>query len=165
MAILESQQITNFQNGYVSRGSVSESRYPLDAVEESINFDFDRIGAVKLRKGLTLLGNTISGTAMLGLYEFRDSGSGTNNQILSVNGNTLYYLSSGTWTSKRTGLTSGKKARFSTFLDFVFMVNGSDATQTWNGNPSSSFGTTHAASAPIGAFIENFRSRMWIAGN
>jgi hypothetical protein len=111
------------------------------------------------------LGNTLTGN-LLGLYEFRDSGAGSNNQIITVNGTTAYYLSSGTWTSKRTSLSANSKARFSTFLDYVFMVNGTEATAIWDGNPSNNFVTTgNAASAPTGQFVENFRSRMWIAGN
>lgn len=155
--------IVDLTNGLVTAGAVADSQFPLNAVSESINFNFDRIGTAQLRKGTTLLGNQLSGN-ILGLYEFRDSGSGTNNQIIAVNGSTVYYLSGGTWVSKRT-VTSDKKARFSTFLDYVFMVNGTDATAVWDGS-SSSFATTgNATDAPIGKYIENFRSRMWIAGN
>ncbi|RJO60399.1 hypothetical protein C4544_05230 [candidate division WS5 bacterium] len=163
---LKPAQITNFQQ-LITPSAVSKSLMPLEAVQESLNFDFDVIGAVKLRKGLTRLGNQISaGTNIVGLYEFRDSGSGSNNQIIAVNGTVAYYLSGSTWTSKRTSLTSGAKARFTTFLDYVFMVNGNEATAIWDGNPSNSFVTTgNASGAPIGQFIENFRSRVWIAGN
>ncbi len=159
---LEPQQLTNFSDGLITDGAVASSQMPLSVVSESLNMDFDKIGSVKLRRGTTLLGNQLSGN-ILGLYEFRDSGTGTNNQIIAVNGTTVYYLS-GTWTSKRT-VSTGKKAEFTTFLDYVFMVNGTDASQTWDGNPSNSFGTTNAVDAPVGHYIENFRSRDWIANN
>ena len=159
---LEPQQLTNFSDGLITDGAVASSQMPLSVVSESLNMDFDKIGSVKLRRGTTLLGNQLSGN-ILGLYEFRDSGTGTNNQIIAVNGTTVYYLS-GTWTSKRT-VSTGKKAEFTTFLDYVFMVNGTDASQTWDGNPSNSFGTTNAVDAPVGHYIENFRSRVWIANN
>ena len=156
----------SLEGGLITAGAVSENMYPATAVLESLNFNFDVIGKMTLRKGSTILGNVISASDILGLYNFRDSGAGTNNQLIAVNGTIAYYLSGATWTSKRTGLTSGAKARFSTYLDFVFMVNGVDATAIWDGNPANSFLTTgNAASAPIGKFIENFRSRMWIAGN
>ena len=151
--------------GLITEGSVSEDKMPANALTESLNFHFDRLGSATLRKGTTLLGNAL-GNSCLGLYEFRDSGSGSNNQVMQVNGTVLYYLSAGTWTSKRTGLTASAKARFTTFLDFVWMVNGVDATAIWDGNPSDSFVTNgNASGAPIGAFIENYRSRVWIAGN
>lgn len=156
----------SLQSGLINEGAVSEFRIPTDAVVESINFDFDKLGSATLRKGLTRLGDDSFSGNILGLHEFRDSGTGTNNRIVMVNGTTAYYLSSGIWTSKRTGLTTGLKARFTTFLDFLWMVNGTDATAIWSGASGDSFITTgNAASAPIGKFIENFRSRVWIAGN
>lgn len=151
--------------GLITEGSVSEDRMPPNALTESLNFHFDRLGSATLRKGTTILGNAVGGSC-LGLYEFRDSGSGSNNQIIQVNGTTAYYLAAGTWTSKRGSLTVSAKARFTTFLDFVWMVNGADATAIWDGNPANSFVTTgNASGAPIGQFIENYRSRVWIAGN
>jgi len=154
------------KSGLITQGAVAENDYPMDAVLESLNFNFDSIGNMKLRKGSTLLGQQLASSAILGLYQFRDSGSGSNNQLIAVNGTTAYYLSGSTWTSKRTSLTASSKARFSTFLDYVFMVNGADATAIWSGAAGDSFVTTgNAASAPIGKFIENYRSRMWIAGN
>ena len=167
MTQLEPLTFKNLQDGLISEGAIAEDIYPNTAVSEAINLHFDKIGCATLRKGTTLLGDTgvLSGN-ILGLYEFRDSGSGTNNQIIAVNGTVAYYLSGSTWTSKRTGLTSGSKARFSTYLDYVFMVNGTEATAIWDGNPSNSFVTTgNASGAPAGKYIENFRSRMWISGN
>lgn len=156
----------SLRSGLICEGAVGENAYPMDALIESLNFNFDTIGAATLRKGTTIVGSAMSSTDILGLYNFRDSGSGTNNQLIAVSGTTLYYLVSSTWTAKRNGLTLGSKARFSTLLDYVFMVNGTEATAVWDGNPATSFLTTgNAASAPTGKFIENYRARMWIAGN
>ena len=166
MIKLDPQSLTNFSDGLITSGAVSDGQMPLSIVSKSLNFDFDKIGSVKTRKGTTILGNQIdSATNILGLYEFRDSGTGTDNQIMTVNGTVLYYLSGSTWTSKRTGLTASAKAEFTTFLDYVFMVNGNEATQTWSGATGASFGTTNAVDAPVGNYIENFRSRVWIADN
>ena len=162
---LDPIQLTNFSDGLITSGAVSSSQMPLSVVSESMNFDFDCIGSCKLRKGSTLLGSQIaSGTDILGLFEFRDSGAGTNNQIITVNGATVYYLSGGTWTSKRS-VTTGNKAEFTTFLDYAFMVNGVDSTMTWNGDSGTNFGYNNATDAPVGHYIENFRSRVWIANN
>ncbi len=155
----------SLQSGLITQSAVSENTYPSDAVLESINYHFDVIGKATLRKGTTLLGQAFSGD-ILGLYNFRDSGAGTNNQLMMVNSSNLYYLNNNTWTAKRSGLTSGSKARFSTLLDYVFMVNGTEATAVWDGNPANNFVTTgNASGAPIGKYIENYRARMWIAGN
>lgn len=161
---LPQAQLTDFSSGFICKGAVSEAKIPLTAVSEVINLHFDKIGAVTLRPGTTILGNQLSDN-ILGLYEFRDSGSGTNNRILCVNGSAVYYLSSSTWTSKRT-VTTGKKADFTTFLDFIWMVNGTDATAIWDGSVGNSFVTSgNASNAPVGKYIENYRSRIWIAGN
>lgn len=162
---LDTQILTNFSDGYISGGAVSDSQFPLSAVTESMNFDFDKIGSATLRSGTTLLGNQVTpGVDVLGLYEFRDSGTGVNNQLIMVLEDKVYYNNGGVWTNKRT-VTTGKKAEFTTFLDYVFMVNGTDATETWNGDSGSSFGTNNASGAPVGNYIENFRSRVWIANS
>lgn len=152
-------------SGLITESAVAENSYPLDACTEAINWNFDVLGRATLRSGTTLVGNTLSGN-LLGLYNFRDSGSGTNNRLIAVNGSSVYYLgAASTWTSIRS-VTASLKARFSTFLDYVFMVNGTDATAIWDGSSSTSFLTTgNASGAPTGKFIDNYRARMWIAGN
>ena len=159
---IESQKITDFSNGLICQGAVSNSLMPSNVATESTNLDFDRIGCATLRKGQTRVGNQITASAnILGLYEFRDSGAGTNNQIISVLRTAVYYLSGATWTSLRT-VTTGCKAEFVTYLDYTFMVNGTDATMSWNGDPASGFGLVNSTSAPIGIDTEVFRNRLWI---
>lgn len=166
MPNLPPQDFKSLRVGLITESAVAENNFPIDAVSEAINFHFDKIGCATLRPGLTLLGSSLGSGNTLGLYEFRDSGSGSNNQIIQVNATTAYYLSGTSWTSIRSGLTNNSKARFTTFLDFIWMVNGNDSTAIWDGNPSNSFVTTgNAASAPTGQFIENYRSRVWITGN
>ena len=165
MADLDVQPIVNFSTGIICPGAVGESQIPLTAVSESVNLNFNTIGAVTLRKGVTAVGSGLPGSS-LGLYEFRDSGTGTNNRLVAVSGTALYYLSAGTWTSKRSGLTALSPARFTTFLDVLWMVNGTEATATWTGAVADSFITTGiVANAPKGQYIDNFRNRVWIAGN
>lgn len=151
------------ESGVITKGAVSENRMPESAVTEGLNMHFDTIGAATLRKGQTLLGNNVTNT-ILGMHYHVDQ-AGTYSQILIAENTVVRYLSGGTWTSKRTALTANK-ARFVTYLNYVFMVNGAQATAIWDGNPANSFVTTgNASNAPIGKFIENFRSRVWIAGN
>lgn len=155
------------ESGLITHSAVSENRRPESSVLESINWHFDTIGSATVRKGTTALGTGLDASNVLGLFYHVDTvNAGAHTQLIAVTGTVVYYLSAGVWTSKRTGLTTGKKTRFCTFLDYVFMVNGADATAIWDGNTANSFLTTgNAASAPIGAYIENFRSRIWIAGN
>ena len=165
MADLDLQQLVDFKNGLICPGAVGESKFPLTAVTESTNFNFNTIGAVTLRNGTTTLGGGLPGS-LLGLYEFRDGGVGTNNRLVAVSGTALYYLSTATWTSKRSSLTALSPARFTTFLDYLWMVNGTEDTAIWSGAVGDSFVTTgNASGAPKGQYIENFRGRVWITGN
>lgn len=155
------------KSGLINPGAVSEHERPGSSVMESINFHFDAIGSATLRKGSARLGNQLSGN-ILGLHYHVDTvnAGAPYTQTIMVNGTVAYYLSSGIWVSKRTGLTIGSKARFSTFLNYIFMVNGTEATVVWDGNTANSFVSTgNALSAPTGKYIENFRSRMWISGD
>jgi hypothetical protein len=156
----------SMESGLLCLGAVSENRRPESSVSEVINFDFDSIGSATLRKGLTRLGSQLSGN-ILGIYYFIDTvNASPKTQFMVVNGTAVSYLNAGSYTSIRTGLTGGSKARFSTFLNFAFMVNGTEATAVWDGNTGGSFATTgNALNAPTGKYIENYRSRMWIAGN
>ena len=88
-----------------------------------------------------------------------------NSQLIVTSGTAAYYLSGGQWVATRTGLTQGAKARFTTFLNQVFMVNGADATATWDGAAGSWLTTGNALSAPTAKFIETFRGRMWTFGS
>lgn len=156
----------SMESGLILAGAVSENRMPESAVMEAVNFDFDAIGDARLRKGTTLIGNAQSGN-ILGIYYFIDTvNASPKTQFIMVNGTVVYYLNAGSYSSIRTSLTTGSKARFSTFLNFAFMVNGTEATAVWDGNTAGSFSTGgNASGAPTGKYIENYRSRMWIAGN
>ena len=156
----------SLKSGLMNEGAVSENERPQTSVSESINFDFDVIGSARLRLGTTALGNQIVGS-ISGMHYYVDTvDTNPNTKMIATTTSTVYYLSSGTWAPIRTSLTSTLKSRFSTFLNFVFMVNGVNATTVWDGVVSDGFVTTgNAASAPIGQFVENFRQRMWIMGN
>lgn len=153
------------ENGLITVSAVSENKRPETSVLESVNWDFDTIGSATIRKGLTRIGNQLGGN-ILGLYYFVDTVNvSPKTQLITVNGGNVYYLSGGIWSTIRSSLTTAK-ARFTTFLNYVFMVNGNEATAIWDGTVGGNFVTTgNALSAPVGKYIENYRSRVWIAGN
>lgn len=154
------------KSGLINQGAVGENERPESSVMESVNFHFDAIGTATIRKGSTLLGGNL-GSAITGLHYFNDTvGAPTFTQMIAVAGTSVYYLAAGVWASIRGSLTSGSKARFTTYLNFTFMVNGTEATEVWDGNPGGSFvNSGNASGAPIGTYIDNFIGRIWIAGN
>lgn len=156
----------SMKSGLMTGGAVSENERPETSVMEAVNFQFDAIGSATVRRGMTAVGQQLGGS-ILGLYQYIDTvNSSPKSQTISVSGTNTYYLSSNTWTSIRSGLTINKKARFVTFLNFIFMVNGADATAIWDGNTGGSFVTTgNASGAPVVQFIEVFQTRVWALGN
>ncbi len=163
---LPPHQRTSFESGLITYSAVSENRRPETSVSESINLHFDTIGSATLRKGMTALGAGLPSGNILGMHYHVDTVSpNTNTKLIVVTGSAAYYLNGSAYTSKRTGLTSDSKARFSTFLNYAFMVNGTEATAVWDGTASAFSTIGNALSAPTGTLIENFRGRMWIGGN
>jgi len=150
-------------SGIILDDVVDESLTPTGSVSWAINWNFDTIGAGTIRKGYSLLGAQVeAGASVVGLHQFLDTGTGTNDRLIAVVDTTLYALVSGAWTSKRTSLTADSQSRFTNFVDLVFMVNGQEAMQSWNGG-AGNFSTSQVTSAPVAYFIDNFRTRVWAA--
>lgn len=157
----------SLKSGLITEGAVSENERPETSVVEAVNFHFDAIGSATLRKGMTAVGQNM-GTPILGLYQFTDTVNAVpKSQTLMGAGTAAYYLSvGGSWTPIRSGLTAGSKQRYTTFLNFIFMVNGTEATAVWDGNTGGGFATTgNASGAPAAKFIEVFQARVWAMGN
>lgn len=158
--------IPPFQNAVVREAAVDEGLVPQDSVELAINGHFDRIGAFTTRKGIELLGAQIAaGNSVLGMGNYRNNAGTIFAALAKVNADVYANTGSG-WSSVRSGLGASTKARFTNLVDYAFMVNGNSAAggsglATWPG--SGSFGSTNAGSLPAGDFIENYRSRIWVA--
>jgi len=152
-------------NGIIHEDMVNDFKAPENSVNEAVNLHFDTMGSARLRPGVTLLGNQIdSGTDILGVHQFIDEGTGTDSQILAVNGTVLYYLSGSTWTSLLTGITTGLKMRFTNFANRVMFTNGTDLMRSWNGDSGATPSlATNVSGAPAAHYIDNYRSRVWLA--
>lgn len=161
----EKLSLPPYTKGMIRESAVDSPLSPPDSVELSLNLNNDTIGAMKLRKGMTSLGSNISASPVLGLGNYRNN-AGTAYKALAKVGTALYHYGGSSWASIRTSLVSGSKMRFTNFVDYTFMVNGSgsngDDIKTYDG---STIGTTNVASLPKGDFIENYRSRIWVADN
>lgn len=148
-------------SGVIMDNVVDEILMPTGAVSWAINLHFDRIGSASTRNGVTIIGSQlVDNKSILGLHQFLDSGTGTNDRLIAAVDTTWKALVAGVWTNKRTGLTTDKKARFNNFVDLVFGVNGTEAMQSWDGG-AGNFSTTNVASAPTAYYVDNFRTRLW----
>lgn len=150
-------------SGVILDAVVDEFLMPTGAVSWAVNGHFDRIGAFTTRLGITQLEEQISdNNSILGLHQFLDTGSGTNDRLIAAVSTKWSALVAGTWTDKRTGI-SAAKARFTNFVDMVFGVNGVDAMASWDGGAGNFVTNTNVTSAPAATYIENFRTRVWAA--
>ena len=176
MAVINPQEVAPLQSlRDLSGGTVTEvidALLPDNTFRLIQNMDSDVIGALRVRKGTTAIGDQlVDGKSVKGLYNFRDSGTGANSQQIAGIDNSggtqavLKYNNAGTWTdiSGGTSYTAGAKFRFATFLDLAFIVNSAfDAVKSWSG--SGALGTSQLTSVPVGQFINVFKSRLYIAG-
>ena len=137
---------------------------------QDITFNFSGANRISLNSGTNYV-VTIT-------YNGGDSSNaievGWDNVDMVSPGNFSWSLNNTNWTGNSstdltfsvTGISTvaSKKARFSQFLDYTWMVNGNagDAIQTFNGF---SFGTTLVpATLPKGDFIHGgFEGRVWVA--
>lgn len=147
--------------GIVRENAVDEVFASPDSVEFAMNLNFDRMGSSQSRLGLTTLGAQVASGAMLGMANYRNN-AGTTYGLLAKVAGTVYNYNGSNWASVRTGLGVATKARFTNFLDLTYMVDGNagGVVSTYNGT---TFGSTNIGSLPKGDFIENYRSRIWVA--
>lgn len=160
--------VADFTSGLIDDLSVSKALMPKNAVRKAINVQFHRPrGNVRQRLGTTKLGATVSaGNTITGLFNFRSSA--TYHQLLTSATTTIYKLEGASWTSTVSGLTSGLKTRFITYVDRVAFMNGTDQTQSWDGNAAawtSGGGRLDEANFPKAKFATLLNGRILVAGD
>ena len=153
--------ITQPNNGIVRQYAIDSLIVPQDTLELSLNVNFDTVGTIKPRKGITHDGTTTSQVWGLGIWR---NNSGTTRQLLyatqyDATYQRLYKKGSGTYIDQITGVS--KKVRFANLVDYTFYVNGVNALRSYNGTAS---GTTNCGSFPSAlTHIAVFRNRLWAA--
>lgn len=122
----------------VRQAAVDDVLMPEGSVAEVINLNFDRIGVVQSRPGLTAIGSTVSSTnPCIGLHNLQ---SNTAVAVFVAGGSaTIYENQSGTWTNIGKGKSS-QKIRFVDFAQRTIFFGGSEnSIQVFSG---SNFSTT-----------------------
>jgi len=162
MAKLEKIPLPYYTEGIIRPAAIDEIVSLPASLSLAVNFDFDRIGALQTRNGTTIVGSEIvAATPILGLHNYINN-AGSIYRLLAKVGTSVYDFNGTNWTARRTGLTGSSKARFTSLVDYTFMVNG-NANQACSSYEGGSFGSVNVASLPAGDFIENYRSRIWVA--
>jgi hypothetical protein len=160
MAELENVRIPYPTEGVIRSAQLDDNICPENSVQLAINMHFDRIGAITTRLGVETFATTLTGSVKaFGTLNIL----GGNKRLFAQVGTAVSVWNGTTWTSVRT-TTVSTKARFSQFLNRVWMVNGNagDVPKTSNGG---AFDTTDVpGTLPKGDFIEaGYGGRVWIA--
>lgn len=146
--------------GVIRSSILSDSVCPENSVQLAINMNFDRIGSMTTRLGIatytTPLDNSVTSFGTLNIQ-------GGDKRLFAQSNKDISVWNGTTWTSVRT-TTVSTKARFSQFLNRVWMVNGNsgDVPMTSNGG---NFATTDVpATFPKADFIQaGYDGRVWVA--
>lgn len=146
--------------GVIRSAQLSDTICPKNSVQLAINMNFDRVGSVVTRLGISAYATTLSGSVIaFGTLNIQ----GGNQRLFAQVGTIITVWNGSSWSTVRTGIDS-TKARFSQFLNRVWMLNGNDgdAIQTSNGGTFDA--TDVPATFPKADFIEaGFDGRIWIA--
>lgn len=146
--------------GVIRSDQLSDNICPENSVQLAVNMHFDRIGSITTRLGVENFSEALSGSVTaLGTLNIQ----GSDKRLFAQVAKDISVWNGSAWTSVRT-TTVETKARFSQFLNRVWMVNGNggDVPKTSDGG---AFDTTDVpATFPKGDFIEaGFDGRVWVA--
>lgn len=135
----------------------------LDEVVSLQNATLARPGVRTTRTGSTLIANDVGSTTILGLANFYREG-GTK-YLTMVAGSTWYQWSgSGSWTSIVATLSSGLETNFIVAANRIFLMNGTDNVQSWDGSTLTDEGNS-GTSFPKSRFAIYHQNRVIASGN
>lgn len=163
-------------------GGVNTKTAPLvikdSECELIVNYNLDTVGALSKRNGYAVFATQpVAAKRMHGLFQYTNTATvAETTQVMVVNnaGNTqsvIYYNNGGTWATSKTDdtavstFTNFNRARFFTFVDYLFRANGVDVVATSINVNGSSWGTTNAPTVITPSFGAIFQDRVYVARN
>src|SRR3990167_10145685 len=152
---MATKALTNFSGGINNKAS--KLLLKDTECEAIINYNLDSVGNLTKRNGYDVFASQpVAGKRILGLYQYTNTATpAETTQVMVINnsGNTqsvIYYNNASTWATSKTDdtalttVTNFNRARFATFLDYLFRVNGTNVVGTSINVNGSSWGTTNA---------------------
>ena len=148
--------------GVIRSAQLDDTITPENSVQLAINMNFDRVGAMTTRPGIATFATTLGGSVTsLGTLSIQ----GGIKRLYAQVGTDISVWNGATWTSVRT-TTVSTKARYAQFLNYIYMVNGTDALQASNGGAFSVVANIvpSGPAMPVGDYISaGFEGRIWVA--
>lgn len=160
--------------GVIRSAQLNDTVTPENSVQLAINMNFDRVGAMQTRPGVTSYATVPAAAPIIafGTNNVASAGIAVPRYLFAQIGVTVYSLNSLTnlWANVRTLSATTSKARFSQWLNYTFMVNGGtgvgDPIQASNGGAFSVVAgivPTAPNTMPGGDFIQvGFDGRLWV---
>ena len=126
-----------------------------------------RDGTIRTRPGTSEEGSSSGTDANLGLFEYRKE-NGDLFYVRCQGGSIQYKTPSGAWTTLKTSLSTSAKWAAAVANDYIYLMNGVDTPQRWNGTDAS---TTAVATVKNGnacawkydRLIVEEGSKMWFS--
>lgn len=147
--------------GVIRSAQLNDTVTPENSVQIAVNMNFDRVGAIQTRPGVSsVFAVRNNGIISLGVLNVQ----GGVKKIFSQVGSDISVFNSPNWVTVRTATVSAK-ARYSQWLNHLYMVNGTDALQCSDGGAfAATAGFVPSTAMPIGDYIQaGFDGRLWIA--
>jgi len=147
--------------GVIRSAQLNDTICPENSVQLAINCNFDRIGSITTRPGVATYATTLGGSATsFGTLNIQ----GGIKRLFAQVAKDISAWNGTTWASVRT-TTVTTKARFSQWLNHIYMVNGTDALQCSDGGAfAATAGFIPATVMPVGDFVQaGFDGRIWVA--
>lgn len=146
-------------NGMVREWSVDSLIAPADSLQLAVNVHFDNVGVIRPRMGARY--RVALGSSVHGIGAFYNN-AGTTKQVVAASGTSIYSSGGISGSSSLGTCHATNKVRFASLVDYIFMVDGSSAMQSWPG--TGSLGVVNTASFIAGlSHIAVFRNRIWAA--
>lgn len=150
--------------GVIRSAQLNDTVTPENSVQLAVNMNFDRVGAITTRSGVTTLHASATRGGSITSFGTLNTITGSLKKLFSQVGTDISVWTGSAWSSVRT-TTVSTKARYSQFLNHLYMVNGTDALQCSDGGAfAATAGFVPATAMPIGDYIQaGFDGRIWIA--
>jgi hypothetical protein len=150
--------------GVIRSAQLNDTITPENSVQLAMNMHFDRVGAMTTRPGITTLHASATRGGSILSFGTLNTITGSLNKLFSQVGTDVSVWTGSAWSTVRTTTGSGK-ARFSQWLNHLYMVNGTDALQCSDGGAfGATAGFVPATVMPVGDYIQaGFDGRIWIA--
>jgi hypothetical protein len=161
MPTLKNIKIPYPTEGVIRSSQLNDTVTPENSVQLAVNMNFDRVGAITTRNGIATYATTLGGSVTsFGTLNIQ----GGVKRLFAQFGTTIQAWDGVSWVTKRT-TSVATKARFSQWLNHIYMVNGTDALQCSDGgNFAATAGFIPATTMPVGHFVNaGFDGRIWVA--